>query len=793
MPTDARRVPGPPPSAPGGRALGPLPVAPPSAPPSAPDPVAIPPETPTQPRRVPAVSETTLAALRAQRSPAKAVAPEESELVFDLEETVEAPPDRTVRAPIPSPGMNLETTEAPPEDRTGQFDMAQFQVAPAPSPLAAPRTHRGKDSGLKPAVAPRPEAPRKKEAVQISVKELVRTTPRPPPPAGATSVLVDASAFPSPATELPRRTTTRELTAHLPRGVLKPAPVRRSKKVDDLQFLGPPPEFVKDSPLVGIDLGTTNSVCAVLAGGRPVVLKTTGGANVVPSLVAINKAQKLTVGYAAHAEFMHNPAQCIYGSKRLVGRDFDSPAVDAVRERFAYEIVKGKDDKAAVTLGGKLVSLEEIQAIILTECRLMAEKFLAKRVSRAVVTCPAYFTEAQRQSIRVAGALAGLRVERILIEPTAAALAYGLNQDLSRKVLVYDVGGGTFDATLLRIEKNVFEVLATGGDVFLGGLDFDHQLIDALVKRFEAEHNVLFNADPGALARIADQAEKAKIALSEKESVEVRLPMLQLGDRGRAMGLSFTLTRAELEEFSTPLVERTIEVVQGLLRDAKLKAADVDEVVLVGGMSRMPMVRERLRQLFKKQPHASINAEEAIAVGAALFTGVVDQVSNVVLIDVAPMTIGLGLPGGGYKRLINRNTPLPASASIGVATTEDNSEVIELSVFQGEDADVAVNDYVGTIRIDGLPRAPKGVVKVAINLKLDANCVLHVDARELHTRRRFESTLATRYTTAEVQKQLGIKPQAARAALTKRTEEIKKRSGRGIFGFLRSAFSRKGR
>ena len=556
------------------------------------------------------------------------------------------------------------------------------------------------------------------------------------------------------------------------------------------------PVFLKDikpsdgtGPVIGIDLGTTNSACAVLTKGRPIILSSKDGYNTIPSIVALTQQGKLQVGHRAKAQMVLNPTQSIFGAKRLVGREFDSATVRQVSERSHFSIVSGVDRRAAVKLGNDTVALEEVQGLILKECREMADQALGVPVSRAVVTCPAYYSEPQREAVRRAGAMAGLKVERVLNEPTAAALAFGMNRELTKKVLVYDLGGGTFDATLLKLDKNVFEVLATGGDVFLGGVDFDNQLVDLLLERFATWHKKPFSGDRVALSRVSEVAEKMKIALSERTTFDVHLPMLEMDGQGKPLDLRTTVTRAEVEAVCAELIDRTLQAVQDVLLDAKLKASDVDDIILVGGMSRMPLVREKLKELFKKPPHASVNADEAVALGAALYSGTVDKVSSLVLIDVVPMTIGLGKPGGAFHRLIERNTPLPATKSFGLATQKNDETEMEVMIFQGEDSNVAGNEFLGAVTISGLPKGPAGSVQIAVTVGLDAECVLRVEAREFRTRSVVRSTLATRYTSDEIASKLGIS-QAKREEATKtRGEELEKRAG-GFWGKLKKLFGR---
>ncbi|RKH58214.1 TIGR02266 family protein, partial [Corallococcus interemptor] len=555
-------------------------------------------------------------------------------------------------------------------------------------------------------------------------------------------------------------------------------------------YLTPPQTLAGTGPVIGIDLGTTNSCVALLSNGRPVVLRSREGYNTIPSVISLSAQNKLLVSHRAKNQLVLRPTHTIYGAKRLVGRPYDSAVVKQVRERFHYEITPDAAGRAAVRLGNDVLSLEEVQGIILRECKEMAETHLNQKVERAVVTVPAYYSEPQREAVRKAGAMAGLKVERILNEPTSAALAYGLNRELNKKVLVYDLGGGTFDATILRIEKNVFEVLGTGGDIFLGGIDFDNLIVDFLLERFQEKEGIAFNGDGIALSRVGDAAERAKMALSERSTFEVHIPMLMMDDAGRPRDLRVMMSRQDLEKICDPLLNRTIDVVRDVLLDAKLKASEVDDIILVGGMSRMPLVRDKLKGLFGKNAQASVNADEAVALGAALYSGSVDKVSSVVLIDVLPMTIGVAMPGGGFKRVIERNSPLPTQRSFAISTSQDNEERMELSVFQGEDNHISANEYLGTVRMEGLPRGPKGSVRVAVTLKLDSECVLHVEAREYSTRKEVKATLATRYSPEELQKQLQVSKEAVSAAEERRGADLKDRAGR-FWGFVKKALGRK--
>ncbi len=640
---------------------------------------------------------------------------------------------------------------------------------PAPPPAArAPAPPPARPPPPAPVAPPAPAAPpvaSAPEALREPPKPLEPLRPLEPLPEGATQVLPSPPTRPVPPEPLSTMT--------LPRTI----------------FLPPPQPVEGTGPVIGIDLGTTNSCVAIMTGGRPSVLSSKEGYNTIPSVISLNTQGKLLVSHRARNQMVLRPTQSIYGAKRLVGRPYDSAVVKQVRERFHYEIVPDAAGRAAVRLGEHVLSLEEVQGLILRECKEMAQQHLGQKVERAVVTVPAYYSEPQREAVRKAGMMAGLKVERILNEPTSAALAYGLNRELNKRVLVYDLGGGTFDATILRIEKNVFEVLSTGGDIFLGGIDFDNALVDFLLERFQQLEGIPFMGDGTALSRVSDAAEKAKIALSERNHHEVHIPMLMVDEIGRPRDLRFTMTRADLERLSEPLVTRTLDVVRDVLLDARLKPSDIDDIILVGGQSRMPLVRDKLKALFGKTAHASVNADEAVALGAAMYSTALGKVSSVVLIDVLPMTIGLALPGGGFQRVIERNSPLPAQRSFAVSTVRDNEEVLELSLFQGEDTHISANEYLGTVRLEGLPKGPKGSVRVAVTIKLDAECVLFVEAREYTTRKSVQATLATRYTPDELAKQLKVDASAAKAAEERRGADLKERAGR-FWSFLKKVVSR---
>jgi uncharacterized protein (TIGR02266 family) len=663
-------------------------------------------------------------------------------------------PEEDVFASVELTGVEL--AEASPLESTAEVLTGEL-LEPAPAArTAAPRAPAAKGPAAPPPPAPPAGAP-------LPTIRRDAAPPRPAAPAAPVQLVQAAAAAAS-------------------------GPARRAS-VERPVFLTPPQALSGEGVVIGIDLGTSNSCVAVLQKGRPTVLRSKDGYNIVPSVVSLTDKARLLVGHRAKSQLLLNPVHTIAGAKRLVGRQFDSPVVQQVREHFHYQILPDEQGRAAVQLRENALTLEEVQGLVLRECREMAEQQLGVSVGRAVVTVPAYYSEPQREAVRRAGAMAGIKVERILNEPTAAALAYGLNRELDKKVLVYDLGGGTFDATVMRIQKNVFEVLATGGDTFLGGVDFDNALVDFLLQRFQEAEKVPFAGDSVAISRVADAAERAKMALSERTSVDVDVPMLMMDASGTPRHLRLALTRDDLNRVCGKLVDRTLEVLQDVLLDAKIKAADLDDIILVGGQSRMPLVREKLKELFGRPPQASVNADEAVALGAALFAETVDRVGSVVLVDVLPMTVGIGLPGGVFQRVLERNSPLPAQRSFLVATQADNETSLELNVFQGEDWHVASNEYLGTVRIDGLPRAPKGVVKVAVTLRLDVECVLHVEAKDMSTRREVKATLATRYSPEELQSQLGFSRATARGDEA-RAEELRGRAGR-FWGKLKRAFGSK--
>lgn len=481
--------------------------------------------------------------------------------------------------------------------------------------------------------------------------------------------------------------------------------------------------------IIGIDLGTTNSAIAVMQGGKATVVPTAEGRNTFPSIVAF-KGDDTLVGDPAKRQMVLNPKKTINSVKRFMGRKYNDKEVKAAMKHVAYEIAEGKDGMAVVTIDGKKYTPQEISAKILSKAKADAESFLGSKVSRAVITVPAYFDDSQRQATKQAGEIAGLTVERIVNEPTAAALAYGLDKKNNEMIAVYDLGGGTFDISILEIGDGVFEVKSTNGDTFLGGDDFDNVIIDWIVSEFKKENNVDLSKDPQALQRIKDAAEKAKIELSSAQSSEINQPFITQGAEG-PLHLTMTLTRAKLEELVDPLIQKTFEPVKKALKDAKIDASKVNEVVLVGGMTRMPKVQEEVKRFFGKEPHKGVNPDEVVAIGAAVQAGVIGgDVKDVVLLDVTPLTMGLETLGGVRTPLIERNTTIPTSKSQTFSTAADNQTQVEINVLQGEREMAADNKSLGRFILDGIPPAPRGVPQVEVTFDIDSNGILNVTAKD---------------------------------------------------------------
>ncbi|HEX7487376.1 MAG TPA: Hsp70 family protein, partial [Anaeromyxobacteraceae bacterium] len=444
----------------------------------------------------------------------------------------------------------------------------------------------------------------------------------------------------------------------------------------------PVPPGRRSRVVIGIDLGTSNSCAAVVKDGKPYVIPSREGYNTVPSVVGVNPRNQVVVGHLARAQLVSSPRDTVYGAKRLIGRLFESKEVQELRATYPYPIVEGEGGLAAVELGGHRVTLEQIAALILRGVKAVAQDHLREEVNRAVITVPAYYNERQRAAVRRAGALAGLHVERIVNEPTAAALAYASGRRLRQRILVYDLGGGTFDASVLELQDNVYEVVSTGGDSFLGGSDFDQRIVGRLLELYRQKNGAPFDGDPVALSRVFDAAERAKCALSERLDFPIHLPFLVMRD-GQPIALDATLTRAEIAALVEPLVERTLVVCGEVLAAKQLAPADLDEVLLVGGQSRMPLVQEKVRAFFGRAPSRAVHPDEAVAIGAAVLAQSLGACDGPVLIDVLPLAIGIALPDGGVRPVFERNTPLPARKQYGLATTSDGQTTFELVAVQG--------------------------------------------------------------------------------------------------------------
>ncbi|MFM6932134.1 MAG: molecular chaperone DnaK [Novosphingobium sp.] len=489
--------------------------------------------------------------------------------------------------------------------------------------------------------------------------------------------------------------------------------------------------------VIGIDLGTTNSCVAVMDGGKPKVIENAEGARTTPSIVAFTKDGERLIGQPAKRQAVTNGDNTIFAVKRLIGRRFDDPVTKKDTELVPYTITKGKNGDAWVSAGGDDYSPSQVSAFILQKMKETAEAYLGETVTQAVITVPAYFNDAQRQATKDAGLIAGLEVLRIINEPTAAALAYGLDKNDGKTIAVYDLGGGTFDVSILEIGDGVFEVKSTNGDTFLGGEDFDTQVVEWLAEQFKKKEGMDLRTDKLALQRLKEAAEKAKIELSSTASTEINLPFITARMEGGAttpLHLVETITRADLEKMVANLIERTKEPMKKALADAGLKASDIDDVVLVGGMTRMPRVREVVKEFFGKEPHTGVNPDEVVAMGAAIQAGVLQgDVKDVLLLDVTPLSLGIETLGGVFTRMIDRNTTIPTKKSQVYSTAEDNQQAVTIRVFQGEREMAADNKLLGQFDLVGIPPARRGVPQIEVIFDIDANGIVHVTAKDKGT------------------------------------------------------------
>ena len=485
--------------------------------------------------------------------------------------------------------------------------------------------------------------------------------------------------------------------------------------------------------VIGIDLGTTNSCVAVMEGGKPKVIENVEGARTTPSIVAFAKDGERLIGQPAKRQAVTNPDNTVFAVKRLIGRRFDDPVTKKDTELVPYTIVRGANGDAWVQAGGEDYSPSQISAFILQKMKETAEAYLGENVTQAVITVPAYFNDAQRQATKDAGKIAGLEVLRIINEPTAAALAYGLEKNDGKTIAVYDLGGGTFDISVLEIGDGVFEVKATNGDTFLGGEDFDAKLVQFLAEDFKKAEGIDLTKDKLALQRLKEAAEKAKIELSSAQTTEVNLPFIT-ADANGPKHLVKTINRAELERLVEDLIQRTLEPCRKALADAGVKGSAIDEVVLVGGMTRMPKVRQIVKEFFGKEPHTGVNPDEVVAIGAAIQAGVLQgDVKDVLLLDVTPLSLGIVTLGGVFTRMIDRNTTIPTKKSQVYSTADDGQQAVTIRVFQGEREMAADNKLLGQFDLVGIPPAPRGVPQIEVTFDIDANGLVNVSAKDKGT------------------------------------------------------------
>jgi len=551
----------------------------------------------------------------------------------------------------------------------------------------------------------------------------------------------------------------------------------------------------KSRKIIGIDLGTTFSCVSSVVNNKPVVIPSRQGYRTVPSIVAINEKGKLLVGNPAREQLLINPKNTVYGAKRLIGRKYKSKIVQEIKSRFSYEILEGDNENCVVRLGDAIFTLEEISAFILKELKEIAESYFAEEINRAVITVPAYYNESQRQAVKEAGRLAGLEVERILNEPTAAAIAFGFFKGMKKRIMVYDLGGGTFDVSIMDIHDNVFEVLSTGGDTFLGGVDFDNRIVNFIVDEFKKQYNVDLSKDMIIMQRLLFAAENAKIELSSATEKEIHIPFVSLIN-GKAVDIKQKLTRQKIEELTSDLVDRTIIVCEEVLSAKNIDIKSIDEILLVGGQSRMPLVKKKITEYFHKEPHKGVHPDEAVAIGAALLADSILRNENVLLIDVLPMSVGISLDGKKYLKVIPRNSQLPTERSITLLNPIDYQSELNLTIYQGESPFLEANEMVGELTISNLPRVPRGNARINVKFAVDPESIFKISAIDLKS----GENLPVRFINYTNRKDL-IKVMIETPDGNERYQkEIKnsetpniinnKDNKKGFFGWLKSIFSK---